>query len=92
MAQTGFLVPEWYVVEAPSDADMNVASIIWGFSLAVSASSTSAPIPCFFLPLGYRVPMCAIPSQYHRRLSIDYMEELLPGACFLYEQIRSNDD
>ncbi|KAI4602193.1 hypothetical protein KJ359_009430 [Pestalotiopsis sp. 9143b] len=34
MAQTGFLVPEWYVVEAPSDADMNVASIIWGFSLA----------------------------------------------------------
>ncbi|KAF7537602.1 hypothetical protein G7054_g3626 [Neopestalotiopsis clavispora] len=34
MAQTGFLVPEWYVVEAPSEADMNVASIIWGFSLA----------------------------------------------------------
>ncbi|KAK9417100.1 hypothetical protein SUNI508_09118 [Seiridium unicorne] len=34
MAQTGFLVPEWYVPEVPSQTDMNIASIIWGFSLA----------------------------------------------------------
>ncbi|KAI0123874.1 hypothetical protein BJ170DRAFT_697645 [Xylariales sp. AK1849] len=31
---TGFLVPEWYVAEPPSDTDMNIASIIWGFSLS----------------------------------------------------------
>jgi hypothetical protein len=53
MAQTGFLVPEWYVVEAPSEADMNVASIIWGFSLAVSANSKipASHIPCL-VPFG----------------------------------------
>ncbi|KAI1844110.1 hypothetical protein JX265_009627 [Neoarthrinium moseri] len=34
MAQRGFLVPEWYHTDPPTDEDMNIASIIWGFSLS----------------------------------------------------------
>lgn len=30
----GFLLPAWYVAEQPSALDLNIASIIWGFSLA----------------------------------------------------------
>ncbi|KAM0818720.1 hypothetical protein AB5N19_04532 [Seiridium cardinale] len=30
----GFLLPPWYVPEQPTELDLNIASIIWGFSLA----------------------------------------------------------
>ncbi|KAH6655143.1 hypothetical protein BKA67DRAFT_534081 [Truncatella angustata] len=32
----GFLLPSWYTAEQPSDLDLNIASIIWGFSLALA--------------------------------------------------------
>ncbi|CAJ2512656.1 Uu.00g007750.m01.CDS01 [Anthostomella pinea] len=38
---TGFLIPPWFVYTEPSALDMNVASIIWGVSLA-SAVFTAA--------------------------------------------------
>lgn len=38
---TGFLVPEHYVFQAPSNVDMNVASIIWGISLAAGLFTAS---------------------------------------------------
>ncbi|KAK9413227.1 hypothetical protein SUNI508_02426 [Seiridium unicorne] len=34
---TGFLVPAWYKYQDPSQLDMNIASIIWGISLATTA-------------------------------------------------------
>ncbi|KAK6826127.1 hypothetical protein PG987_013621 [Apiospora arundinis] len=38
---TGFLVPDTYVPQAPSNVDMNVASIIWGISLAAGLFTAS---------------------------------------------------
>lgn len=32
----GYLLPSWYVAETPSNSDLNVASMIWGFSLALA--------------------------------------------------------
>ncbi|KAK7948858.1 uncharacterized protein PG986_009744 [Apiospora aurea] len=37
----GFLVPDTYVVQAPGTTDMNVASIIWGISLAAGVFTAS---------------------------------------------------
>ncbi|KAK8134592.1 hypothetical protein PG984_006604 [Apiospora sp. TS-2023a] len=37
----GFLVPDTYVVHQPSNTDMNVASIIWGISLAAGLFTAS---------------------------------------------------
>ncbi|KAH6950292.1 hypothetical protein BKA56DRAFT_648808 [Ilyonectria sp. MPI-CAGE-AT-0026] len=36
MSNHGFLVPSSYVFHVPSDVDMNLSSIFWGFSLAVA--------------------------------------------------------
>ncbi|KAH8664224.1 hypothetical protein BX600DRAFT_540721 [Xylariales sp. PMI_506] len=32
--ETGFLIPPWYKASTPGDLDLNIASIIWGFSLS----------------------------------------------------------
>ncbi|KAK7920459.1 hypothetical protein PG985_008481 [Apiospora marii] len=37
----GFLVPDTFVAQAPSNTDMNVASIIWGISLAAGLFTAS---------------------------------------------------
>ncbi|KAK8093897.1 hypothetical protein PG997_000582 [Apiospora hydei] len=37
----GFLVPDTYVLHAPDNTDMNVASIIWGISLAAGVFTAS---------------------------------------------------
>ncbi|KAI0481907.1 hypothetical protein F4859DRAFT_476379 [Xylaria cf. heliscus] len=37
----GFLIPPWFVDTSPSDLEMNIASIVWGVSLAVALFSAS---------------------------------------------------
>ncbi|KAI1343167.1 hypothetical protein F5Y15DRAFT_225771 [Xylariaceae sp. FL0016] len=37
----GFLIPPWFADQQPSNLDMNVASIIWGISLATALFTTS---------------------------------------------------
>lgn len=37
----GFLLPSWYVPEQPTMMDLNVVSIIWGFSLATAVFTFS---------------------------------------------------
>ncbi|KAM5374713.1 hypothetical protein ACJZ2D_006357 [Fusarium nematophilum] len=39
MSSHGFLVPDSYVFHGPSDVDMNLSSIFWGFSFAVALFS-----------------------------------------------------
>ncbi|CAM1502595.1 Fc.00g073710.m01.CDS01 [Cosmosporella sp. VM-42] len=39
MTGRGLLVPEWYVSEPPTEADMNVSSVFWGFSLGIALFS-----------------------------------------------------
>ncbi|KAI0441685.1 hypothetical protein F4803DRAFT_406663 [Xylaria telfairii] len=37
----GFLIPSWFVDTSPSDLELNIASIVWGFSLAVALFSAA---------------------------------------------------
>ena len=35
----GFLIPEWYQGEVPTEEDMNTSSIFWGFSIGIGLFS-----------------------------------------------------
>ncbi|RSL81168.1 hypothetical protein CDV31_017061 [Fusarium ambrosium] len=41
MGRYGYLIPDTYVREVPSEVDMNISSIFWGFSLGVAVFSAA---------------------------------------------------